>query len=282
MAWTGGVMVAGALLYPLLQTARARGWCEFAGAQPCAPACLLPSRPFAAVWAMCTGQPESAFGLGCAQAAQACVSAVWRSCLRPALFLAHTALAFYVLGSATAGGVICSSPCDAVKCPASGRQSSWLKGAGSTMPFAPGTGTERGLRGARRAGAAPPRRARRALRPARVRAEQACRRTSSSMRSSPGCPSCTSPWPQSRSPSWRPWRARPATPPATSRACRPSRSRASAWTTTRWRPAPLVALTLTLCAGACGDARALAFRARQLKRQPGGAPCLSSACHVAG
>ena len=57
MAWTGGVMVAGALLYPLLQTARARGWCEFAGTQPCAPACLLPGRPCAAGWAMCRGQP---------------------------------------------------------------------------------------------------------------------------------------------------------------------------------------------------------------------------------
>ena len=32
MAWTGGVILAGAGLYPLLQTARARGWCEFAGA----------------------------------------------------------------------------------------------------------------------------------------------------------------------------------------------------------------------------------------------------------
>jgi len=57
MAWTGGVMVAGALLYPLLQTARARGWCEFAGAQPFAPACLPPDHPRAAVWAMCRGQP---------------------------------------------------------------------------------------------------------------------------------------------------------------------------------------------------------------------------------
>ncbi len=142
---------------------------------------------------------------------------------------------------------------------------------------------QKGACGGPAAQARRPRGARAALSGPRVcAAEQACRRTSSSMRSSPGCPSCTSPWPRSRSPSWRPWRARPATPPATSRACRPSRSRASAWTTTRWRPAPLVALTLTLCAGACGDARALAFRARQLKRQPGGAPCLSSACHVAG
>ncbi|KAK9840771.1 hypothetical protein WJX81_003781 [Elliptochloris bilobata] len=34
MAWTGGVILAGAGLYPLLQTARARGWCEFAGVSP--------------------------------------------------------------------------------------------------------------------------------------------------------------------------------------------------------------------------------------------------------
>jgi hypothetical protein len=31
MAWTGSAIVASALLYPLLQTARKRGWCRFVG-----------------------------------------------------------------------------------------------------------------------------------------------------------------------------------------------------------------------------------------------------------
>ena len=41
MTWTGGVIVVGAALYPLLQTARSRGWCEFAGAFPICMTCQL-------------------------------------------------------------------------------------------------------------------------------------------------------------------------------------------------------------------------------------------------
>ena len=34
MIWTGTILVAGLILYPLLATARRRGWCEFFEASP--------------------------------------------------------------------------------------------------------------------------------------------------------------------------------------------------------------------------------------------------------